>query len=68
MLGALTIHRLLEKMKEVDASDLHIKIGSPPVLRIASALHRIDAPVLNGDDTRQLLTPIIPPHLKQQFE
>ncbi|MCZ6850854.1 MAG: PilT/PilU family type 4a pilus ATPase [Planctomycetota bacterium] len=68
MLGALTIHRLLEKMKEVDASDLHIKIGSPPVLRIASALHRIEAPDLNGDDTRQLLTPIIPPHLKQQFE
>ncbi len=27
----LTIHRLLLKMSEVEASDLHIKIGSPPM-------------------------------------
>ncbi|MHC4414950.1 MAG: type IV pilus twitching motility protein PilT [Planctomycetota bacterium] len=68
MLDSLTIQRLLEKMKEVEASDLHLKTGTPPVLRIASALHSVDASVLTGDDTRQLLMPIIPPHLKQQFE
>jgi twitching motility protein PilT len=68
MLGALTIHRLFEKMREVNASDLHIKTGSPPVLRIASKLHCVDAADLNPDDTRQLLLPIIPPHLKDTFE
>ncbi|MHC4108242.1 MAG: hypothetical protein ACYSTY_09190, partial [Planctomycetota bacterium] len=64
----LTIHRLFEKMREVSASDLHIKTGSPPVLRIASKLHCVDASELNPDDTRQLLLPIIPPHLKDTFE
>ncbi len=68
MLGALTIHRLFEKMKETNASDLHIKIGSPPILRIAAKLHRVEAPDLNSDDTRQLLTSIIPPHLREQFD
>ncbi|MCP3902884.1 MAG: PilT/PilU family type 4a pilus ATPase [Planctomycetes bacterium] len=68
MLGALTIQRLLLKMKEVEASDLHIKVGSPPVLRIAAVLHRIDAPEMNADDTRQLLSPIIPHHLVQVLE
>jgi twitching motility protein PilT len=67
MLGALTIQRLLLKMTEVEASDLHIKIGSPPVLRVASALHRVDAPELDANDTQQLLTPIIPAHLKDRL-
>ena len=68
MLGSVTIHRLFEKMREVNASDLHIKPGSPPVLRIASKLHRVDSAELNSDDTRQLLLPIIPPHLKETFD
>ena len=68
MLGALTIQRLLMKMNEVEASDLHIKTGTPPVLRIAAHLHRIDAPNLTADDTAQLLAPIIPEHLKQDLE
>ena len=68
MLGALTIQRLLHKMKEVEASDLHIKTGSPPVLRIASLLHGVDAPPMNADDTKQLLAPIIPDHLRGALE
>ena len=68
MLGALTIQRLLLKMKEVEASDLHIKVGSPPVLRIASALHGIDAPSLTSEDTTQLLLPLVPDHLRGQLE
>jgi twitching motility protein PilT len=68
MLGALTIQRLLLKMKEVHASDLHIKVGSPPVLRIASALHRVEAPVMSADDTRQLMAAIIPDKLRHDLE
>lgn len=67
MLGSLTIQRLLLKMTEVEASDLHIKIGTPPVLRVASALHTTDAPALDANDTQQLLDPIIPEHLKDRL-
>ena len=41
----LTIQKLLLKLKEVEASDLHIKIGSPPVVRIASILHGVELPL-----------------------
>ena len=68
MLGSVTIHRLLGKMAEVEASDLHIKIGSPPVLRIHSHLHRVESGDLTADDTSKLLSPIIPAHLKPQLE
>ena len=68
MLGSVTIHRLLGKMQEVNASDLHIKIGSPPVLRIDSHLHRVESGDLTADDTSKLLAPIVPAHLKPQLE
>lgn len=68
MLGALTVQRLLSKMREVQASDLHIKIGSPPVLRIGAILHRIEAPELTADDTKQLLAALIPDHLRAPLE
>ncbi len=63
MLGALTMPRLLLKMREVSASDLHIKVGSPPVLRVAAVLQKVHTPELNADDTEQLLMSIVPKHL-----
>jgi twitching motility protein PilT len=55
-------------MKEVEASDLHLKVGCPPVLRIAEVLHRVDSPALTADDMRQLLASIIPDHLRKPLE
>ncbi len=68
MQGPLTMDRLLLMMKEVTASDLHLKVDSPPVLRIAATLRRIDAPNLSGDQTELLLRTIIPPHLLPTLE
>ena len=63
MQQAITIDMLLTKMNEVEASDLHLKIGSPPILRIASKLLAIEVPPLSADDTKAILAPIIPEHL-----
>ncbi len=68
MQDELTIHRLLLKMTEVQASDLHIKIGSPPVLRIAALLHVASLPVLSADDTTKLLMPLVPKRLVAQLD
>ena len=68
MPGELTIQRLLLKMGEIEASDLHIKIGSPPVMRIASVLHKIESPDLSSDDTKQLLMPIVPEYLRSALD
>ncbi|HTQ38349.1 MAG TPA: PilT/PilU family type 4a pilus ATPase [Pirellulales bacterium] len=65
---ALTIQRLLQKMKESQASDLHIKVGSAPIFRIASKLLHVDAAVLTPDDTQQLLWPLVPEKLRSRVE
>jgi twitching motility protein PilT len=64
----LTIQRLLLKMSEVQASDLHIKIGTPPVLRVASVLHAVNSPPLTADDTKNLLMPIVPKHMEPTLD
>jgi twitching motility protein PilT len=64
----LTIQRMLLKMTEVQASDLHIKIGSPPVLRVASVLHAINAPPMTADQTKELLWPIVPETMHAALE
>ncbi len=68
MTTTLTIQRLLRKMEEVGASDLHIKIGSPPILRIASKLMPVDAPVLTAADTEQMIAQIVPEHLRSRLK
>ncbi len=67
MPSPITIRQLLQKMNKVEASDLHIKVGSPPVLRIASALHRVECPDLTAEDTQSLLDSIIPGHLREKL-
>ena len=68
MTAPLTIHRLLSKMKQVEASDLHIKVGAPPIMRIASNLRRIEGPSLTAEQTQALLEPLIPDFQRHELE
>lgn len=45
------IDDLLAKMNDVDASDLHLKVGSPPVMRIDGELHPTSLATLTPEDT-----------------
>jgi twitching motility protein PilT len=68
MVGEITMERLLQKMKQVTASDLHIKVGSPPIFRIASRLRQIESKPLFADDTLHLLGPIVPDFLRHALD
>jgi twitching motility protein PilT len=68
MLGEITIERLLQAMKQMQASDLHIKVGSPPILRIASRLRHIESAPLWSEDTQELLGSLVPEFLRPALE
>ena len=60
MPDSFSIDTLLEQMVAHNASDLHITVGAPPVLRLRGHLHRLDQlPRLSADDTRSLLYRIL---------
>lgn len=67
MQGPLTIQRLLEAMKKLGASDLHLKVGIPPAYRINSTLRLIDSPPLTEDEADHLLDPIVPAAQVQRY-
>lgn len=63
-----SIDDLLRMMIEQEASDLHIKAGSPPGLRIHGELLPVDdMPPLTPDDTERLITSIMEDNHKRTF-
>ncbi|MHB0979750.1 MAG: type IV pilus twitching motility protein PilT [Thermoleophilia bacterium] len=47
-----TMDELLQIMVQAGASDLHVKAGSPPVLRVDGELKPLDVPALSPEDTK----------------
>jgi twitching motility protein PilT len=58
----------LEQAAGAGASDLHVVVQHPPVLRIHGLLQAMDETVLDGDQTRGLLLPLCPPHARARFQ
>ncbi len=58
--SALKIEVLLEQVIRFEASDLHIQVGLPPMLRVDGKLKPIDdTPVLEGPDVEKLVYSIL---------
>ena len=49
---------LLQLVVSEGASDLHIRVGVPPVIRVHGTLHRVDGPPLRPEDTEELMRSI----------
>ncbi len=58
---------LLAKMLEVRGSDLHLKVGSPPIIRIDGQLQPIDMPPLTPSDVESYAQSIMPPRAVASF-
>ena len=60
--------RLLQAAVEQRASDLHLKAGAVPVLRIARELHPVEAEPLTEEQMRGLVGSLLPAHFRDTFE
>ncbi len=57
---------MLQLAVDVGASDIHLAVNSPPILRLHGALNAIDAPVLKPEDTERLMKAITSPDHQQR--
>ena len=55
----MNIRSVLEKMIAARASDLHVKIGTPPVVRVDGVLYTLDEPAPNADDLRSVVNQLL---------
>src|SRR3954469_827716 len=64
-----SIDQLLERMVALNASDLHLSVGSPPALRRLGHLERItEYEPMTNEDTRDLLYRILSTEQQKQLE
>src|SRR5687767_15339860 len=64
----VSLPELLQKVVEVNGSDLHITTKTPPQIRIHGHLERLDLPELNPADTKQLTYSVLTDSQKKRFE
>jgi twitching motility protein PilT len=62
------MEKLLETVVTLKASDLHISVGQPPVVRVHSRLRRLETKVLEPDDTIALMKAITPDRCQQELQ
>jgi twitching motility protein PilT len=59
---------MLEEMVGMNASDLHLTVGSPPVIRVDGKLQRTKHDVLNSEQTKKLAYSMLNEKQKMKFE
>lgn len=67
-MASLNMDRLLQACVTQGASDIHISVGRPPVLRIDGHLRSVETKVLEPDDTSGLMKSITPERCQQELQ
>jgi twitching motility protein PilT len=65
--GGFRIRQALEEMVRRNASDLHLKVGRAPVLRIDGQLAELNLPLLQATEARRVAEQLLTPQLRERF-
>jgi twitching motility protein PilT len=58
---------VLQQLVQLNASDLHLKVGRPPTVRLNGDLHPLDFPPLRPEDLKTLAEQLMNPKQVKQF-
>jgi twitching motility protein PilT len=64
----VNIKTILENVIEHGASDLHINVGMPPILRRNTELTELDFPAISNEDAKEMVLSMIGPNRFKKFE
>jgi twitching motility protein PilT len=64
----INLTALLETLAENEGSDLHLKAGSPPIIRVDGILRRLEGRPLTSEDTEMIAHSIMPASRREQIE
>lgn len=67
-MGTVLIDKLLQTVVNQGASDLHLAVGQPPVIRLHGRLRRLETKVLGADDTVALMKSITPERCQTELQ
>ena len=64
----LNLKALLRTLAESGGSDVHLKAGAPPVIRVDGELHRLEGRQLTPEDTAFIAQSILPPDRRERLK
>ena len=64
----IKVQDILIQAQEKGASDVHLNIGIPPIVRLNSKLTKTQFPILNADDVHEMIYTLISDEQKKDFE
>jgi twitching motility protein PilT len=67
-MASILIDKLLQTVVNRNASDLHISVGQPPVVRIHGRLVRLETKSLDAEDTTALMKSVTPERCQQELQ
>jgi len=67
-MGTILIDKLLHTVVSRNASDLHLAVGAPPVVRVDGRLMRLETKELGPEDTVGLMKSITPERCQQELQ
>ncbi len=67
-MGTILIDKLLSAAIKQGASDLHITVGQPPVVRLHGRMQKLKTKVLEPEDTMGLMKSITPERCQREFQ
>src|SRR5512146_1352509 len=65
--AAFNFKAVLQRMIQLNASDLHLKVGRPPVLRVHGDLSSVELPPLRPEEMKTLAEQIMTPKQVKEF-
>jgi twitching motility protein PilT len=66
--AGLEIDRLFEAMVKLNGSDLHLKVGQPPFMRVKGSLQPLKYPRIDAEQMKSLLAPLLSPRQRHIFD
>jgi twitching motility protein PilT len=62
------INKLFRAVMKYEASDLHLKVGLPAMMRLKGVIRRMDSPPISEEQMEKLIFPIMTPRLRKILE
>jgi twitching motility protein PilT len=62
------VNKLFRMVMKYEGSDLHLKVGQPPMMRLKGIIRRMEMKPLSQEDMERLLYPTLSPRLRKDLE
>ena len=66
--GEIQIQQLFQAMSDNNASDLHITVNSPPVMRVYGGIIKVKSSPLSSEESKRLLFQILSDDKKHELK